>query len=692
MRNIHGWWLAIAILAGACSGDGPGGGAVPPDGGGGCLADGAQCSLDGLCCAMNCRADGTCGGNRAPVASAGPDAGAYKRTTVTLDGSGSSDPDGDRIYHSWTLARPAGSYATLSSSTAQRPTFQTDVAGTYVASLSVTDGLLTGGDSVAITVVNRPPVADLGGDRVVQRNAQVLLLGSTSSDPDGDTLYHSFALTSKPTGSTATLVYEGADWARSIRPDRLGDYVVTLTVRDGPAGSAALSDDVSIVVTAVNGPPVAEIEAYAAANAGTLVAARGGYSRDPNGDPLAYAWQLALPAGSAAALTSTTAVDTGFTPDVPGTYTLSLTVSDGTLSDTATKDVTVYPRVHLLDHDVADAVYDDARSEIVMASASPYAAVCRYALIAQSESCNYRITGGAMRSVTISADARSLAYGRVGAVGWDQDGSTWKECTVTWDDGGVARPFDPASVALGPPVTIGKGATARVTRFLHATPAPGGGRGVVTVDVGDCTFSTADAPPAGFDGAAALRPGTATLYAIDAANGGSVWTWDTSALPAPMPAPTVASPGAAPGRRFWFHGDGTRLVTSTGTVFQAELAFDGAAYTLAGVGLLGNPGVSDPAPLCVHANHSAALGRIAAIPATGDSPTRLDGEVRQYSAADLSAVGAPLPLPPIASASTVSPSYGTFVFYKGDGTKLYAILTTESAIYAPRRGIVTLVP
>lgn len=80
-------------------------------------------------------------GNGTPTASAGSDQTVTAGDTVMLNGSASSDPDGDPLSYQWTLStRPAGSAATLSSSTAERPSFTTDVAGQYEATLVVSDG------------------------------------------------------------------------------------------------------------------------------------------------------------------------------------------------------------------------------------------------------------------------------------------------------------------------------------------------------------------------------------------------------------------------------------------------------------------------------------------------------------------------------------------------------------------------
>jgi hypothetical protein len=62
--------------------------------------------------------------NIQPQADAGEDRTAQVNQTVSLDGSRSSDIDGDELTFHWTLlSKPTGSTATLSSTTAVRPTF-----------------------------------------------------------------------------------------------------------------------------------------------------------------------------------------------------------------------------------------------------------------------------------------------------------------------------------------------------------------------------------------------------------------------------------------------------------------------------------------------------------------------------------------------------------------------------------------
>jgi hypothetical protein len=100
--------------------------------------------------------DGNTAGNTAPVAEAGPDQSILTSSSVTLNGSGSSDANGDTLTYNWSFtSKPAGSTATLSSSTVSAPTFTADLAGSYILSLVVNDGQVSSGtDTVTIIAVN----------------------------------------------------------------------------------------------------------------------------------------------------------------------------------------------------------------------------------------------------------------------------------------------------------------------------------------------------------------------------------------------------------------------------------------------------------------------------------------------------------------------------------------------------------
>ena len=79
--------------------------------------------------------------NHVPIADAGPPQSVASGTPVTLDGSGSSDPDGDALTYGWT--QTGGPSVSLSSSTAISPTFTAPAIGdtTLTFTLTVTDTL-----------------------------------------------------------------------------------------------------------------------------------------------------------------------------------------------------------------------------------------------------------------------------------------------------------------------------------------------------------------------------------------------------------------------------------------------------------------------------------------------------------------------------------------------------------------------
>ena len=271
--------------------------------------------------------------NSAPVANAGVDQTAFVTHVVTLDGSASSDPDGDAVSHQWTLAsRPAGSAAVLSNPTAVTPTFLVDRPGTYSAQLVVSDGSVSSAaDTVTITTRNTAPVANAGPDQTAAVSETVSLNGSGSSDADGDALAHAWTLQSAPAGSAASLA-GAASVTPSLVLDRPGSYVVGLVVHDGQVASVADT----VTISTVNSAPVANAGADQTAPVTQTVTLNGGASSDVDGDPLVFAWAfVSRPAGSAAALSGAGTVQPTFVIDRPGLYQVRLVVNDGALSSAA---------------------------------------------------------------------------------------------------------------------------------------------------------------------------------------------------------------------------------------------------------------------------------------------------------------------------------------------------------------------
>jgi hypothetical protein len=183
--------------------------------------------------------------NVAPVANAGPDQGGKAPgSPITLDGSGSSDANGDPLTYLWSLSTPPGSAAVLVGATSVSPTFTVDRAGTYTAQLIVNDGTVDSAPkSAIITTVNVAPVANAGPDQGGQALLSLITLdGSGSSDANGDPLTYLWSLT-KPALSLAVLL-DPTSVSPTFILDLPGDYVVELIVNDGTEGSAA--DSVTI--------------------------------------------------------------------------------------------------------------------------------------------------------------------------------------------------------------------------------------------------------------------------------------------------------------------------------------------------------------------------------------------------------------------------------------------------------------
>ncbi|MCK9901284.1 PKD domain-containing protein [Glutamicibacter sp. V16R2B1] len=91
--------------------------------------------------------------NAPPTANAGPDQLGIVDSPVTLDGTGSSDPDGTIAAYAWTQV--SGPAVTLSSASAAQPTFTPTAVGSYTFGLIVTDngGDTSLQDTVTISVV-----------------------------------------------------------------------------------------------------------------------------------------------------------------------------------------------------------------------------------------------------------------------------------------------------------------------------------------------------------------------------------------------------------------------------------------------------------------------------------------------------------------------------------------------------------
>jgi VCBS repeat-containing protein len=198
----------------------------------------------------------TAAANQRPEADAGADVTAQVGTDVTLDGTGSSDPDPDhRLSYAW--SQIGGPDVTLSNADTATPSFLAAEAGNYEFELTVSDGSLSDSDSVRVIVAgptNQSPVADDQTTETAEDTPLTVTL--TAFDPDGDPL--SFSVISPPShGSLA-----GTPPALTYMPatDFDGADSFTFIANDGQQDSNLAK--VSITLHPVNDPPVAVADAH----------------------------------------------------------------------------------------------------------------------------------------------------------------------------------------------------------------------------------------------------------------------------------------------------------------------------------------------------------------------------------------------------------------------------------------------
>jgi len=266
--------------------------------------------------------------NQPPIADAGPHQVVNERSTASLDGSASNDPDGDSITYLW--RQVSGPIVNISDVTVAEPTLDVPevlVPTQLVFELVVNDGQAKSDvDTVEVTV-NRVPIANAGQSQVVDERTSVILNGVLSSDPDGDLITFAWRQIPGPSVnlSSNSVAQPTFDAPEVTVPAML---MFELTVNDGVANSVPVT--VVVTVRNVNRVPVADAGQVQDIDEGKLVTLDGTGSSDEDGDALAFIWKQI--SGPTIALNNATmARPTFLAPElaVSATLTFELVVSDG---------------------------------------------------------------------------------------------------------------------------------------------------------------------------------------------------------------------------------------------------------------------------------------------------------------------------------------------------------------------------
>ncbi len=293
---------------------------------------------------------GGCGGNRRPTAAFTV---SVDELTVTLDGTGSSDPEGQPLTYSWDL----GDGSTAAGATTTHTYAGT---GTYTITLTVSDGERTDDESTAVSVSDGSAPVDPDPSTPNLENGQSQTVSVSSGGESHFKIYV------PPSATTLTVEIDGpscgllgcsfdADLFTRLGQRATGSQYDCVSespnsdescTHNGPSAGwwyvrvYGYSGSGSVALTAthdgdtgpVNNAPTASFT-YSCTELSCSFDGTG--SSDPDGDALTYSWNFGD--GS---------TGSGATPShdyaASGTYTVTLTVDDGNgATDGSSQSVTV---------------------------------------------------------------------------------------------------------------------------------------------------------------------------------------------------------------------------------------------------------------------------------------------------------------------------------------------------------------
>ncbi len=215
--------------------------------------------------------------------------------------------------------------------------------------------LLTGCLSDGDASNKNPVIKSLNLSSQTMRVDKSIDVSVQASDPDGDKIGYSWSVTKgKITGSGANVTYQA--------PSKAGTYEIKVLVSDGKGGKVTSSKEIQVasndspVINSVTlNPTTIQVEETATITVD---------ASDPEGDSLIYAYSV-----SNGSISGTGNNATYTAPSSTGTYTIEVTVSDGSNNVSTSKDIIVTPAIW-------QAVYNRGNGyDVVQSDTSNYIAV-----------------------------------------------------------------------------------------------------------------------------------------------------------------------------------------------------------------------------------------------------------------------------------------------------------------------------
>ena len=273
--------------------------------------------------------------NSGPLADAGGPYNVGQGAIFTLDGSGSSDPDGTIVSYEWDCDGDSLYEFTNPLPNATNCSFAQE--GTYSVGLRVTDNSgSTAVDTAVVNVSNSAPVAIAdnitGGPYFGTKNFPIQVNGSASYDPDGTLVSYEWDCESDGAIDATSTVSTGDTCTFAT----VGTYTVTLQVTDDDG----ISDTDTATIIVGNDQPTADAGGPYTGVEGVAVNLDFSGSTDPGGNIVTY--DVDCDTDGVIDISVTSATDATCTYDDEGTYTITVTVTDDDgLSDSISTTVEI---------------------------------------------------------------------------------------------------------------------------------------------------------------------------------------------------------------------------------------------------------------------------------------------------------------------------------------------------------------